>query len=109
MSLTNFASKTITDVITEIDGVYTAINKQVLFNNVKAEFDNVVATNNYNAVLRLFNLKNALIPNSKVCDLIGIKNKEEYLSLIITLLKKKDAVSQNIKAEIESRIIKHAV
>jgi ABC-type cobalamin/Fe3+-siderophores transport system ATPase subunit len=106
MSLTNFASKTITDVITEIDGVYTAIDKQVSFDNVKAEFDSVVTTNDYDAVLRLFNLKNALIPNSKVCDLTGVKNKEEYLSLVITLLKKKDAVSQNIKAEINSKIIR---
>jgi ABC-type cobalamin/Fe3+-siderophores transport system ATPase subunit len=106
MSLTNFPSRTIADVITEIDGLYYAINKQALFDNVKAEFDNVLANNDYNSVLRLFNLKNALIPNSNVCDLTGVRNKEEYLSLVITLLKKKDSVSQTIKVEIDSKIIK---
>lgn len=109
MPLTNFTTKTISDVITEIDGVYNSVNKQVLFDTVKTEFDTVVANNDYDLALRLFNLKDALIPNSKICDLTGIRNKEEYRSLVITLLKKKDAVSQNIKSGIDSKIIKNAV
>jgi ABC-type cobalamin/Fe3+-siderophores transport system ATPase subunit len=109
MPLTNFTTKTIADAITEIDGIYNSVNKQVLFNTVKAEFDNVVANNDYDSVLRLFNLKDALIPNSKICDLTGIRNKEEYRSFVITLLKKKDVVSQNIKSGIDSKIIKNAV
>lgn len=108
ITLTNFSSKNIPDVIAEVDGLYNAVNKQELFDKVKAEFDIVVATNDYDAVLRLFNLKNALIPNSKVCELTGIKNKEDYLKLVITLLKKKDAVSSDIKNAIDSKIIKNA-
>lgn len=108
ISLTNFSTKNIADVITEVDGLYSAVDKQKLFNKVKAEFDAVVATNDYDVVLRLFNLKNALIPNSKVCELTGIKNKEDYLKLVITLLKKKDSVSADIRNAIDSKIIKNA-
>ena len=106
--LANFASKNIADTIEEVDGLYAGINKQQLYDAIKVEFEAVVNTNDYNAVLRLFNLKNALIPQSKVCELTGIKNKDEYLKLVLTLLKKKDAVSDSIKAEIDGRVIKTA-
>jgi ABC-type branched-subunit amino acid transport system ATPase component len=108
ISLTNFTSKEIAAAISEIDGLYNGINKQTLFDTVKIEFDAVVAANNYHSVLRLFNLKNALIPNSKVCELTGIKNNEDYLKLVLSLLKKKDAVSNNIKEAIKSKIMKNA-
>lgn len=107
-TLANFTSKNIADTIAEVDGLYTGINKQQIYDSIKVEFEAVVNTNDYNTALRLFNLKNALIPQSKVCELTGIKNKEEYLKLVLTLLKKKDAVSDLIKAEIDGRVIKTA-
>lgn len=109
ISLANFSCEEIGKIITEIDSVFTSIDKQSIFNGVKDEFDEVVRTNDYNSVLRLFNLKNALIPNSKVCELTGIKNQEDYLNLVISLLKKKDAVSDTIKAAIESKIVKNPI
>lgn len=106
-NLSNFTSKNISDSIVEIDNLYALIDKQNLYANIKSEFETVLKNKDYNAILRLFNLKNALIPQSKVCELTGIKNKEEYRRLILTLLKKKDATSELIKVEIESRIIKN--
>lgn len=105
--LTNFNSKNITDSIPEIDILYASVEKQNIYNNIKAEFDTVIINNDYNSILRLFNLKEALIPQSKVCELTGIKNKEEYRKLVLTILKKKDAISEQIKTEIDSRIIKN--
>lgn len=109
ISLSNFTTKLIPDVIAEIDGFYNLVDKQNLFDTIKIEFESVVTHNDYDSVLRLFNLKNALIPNSKVCELTGIKNKEDYLKLAITLLKKKDAVSQTIRTGIDLKIIKNAI
>ena len=108
LGITNFRSKDITSVISEIDGLYSSIDKGTLYDNIKSEFDNVVVASDYDSVLRLFNLKNALIPQSKICDLTGIKNKVDYLKLIITLLKRNDAVSAPIKAAINAKIIKNA-
>lgn len=105
-NLSNFTSKNIVDSIAEINGLYENINKQNLYDNIKLEFDTVLNSNDYNSILRLFNLKNALIPQSKVCELIGIKNKEEYRKLVLTLLKKKDANSEVIKTEIDRVILK---
>ncbi|NJO87895.1 MAG: DUF4435 domain-containing protein [Chloroflexia bacterium] len=108
ITISNFTSRNISNATIEIDRLYGAINKQTLYDNIKAEFDSVIVNNDYNAVLRIFNLKNALIPKSKVCELTGIKNKEDYLKLVISLLKKKDTISETIKRTIDSKIIKNA-
>ncbi len=108
LGLTNFAEKEIGLVISEIDTTFASIDKQKIYDDTKSEFEAVIATKDYNAILRLFNLKNALIPQSKVCDLTGIKNKEEYLKLVISLLKRNDAISITIKESIKNKIIKNA-
>mgnify|MGYP003574949472 CR=1 FL=1 len=108
LGLTNFAEKEIGLVISEIDTTFTSIDKQKIYDDTKSEFEAVIATKDYNAILRLFNLKDALIPQSKVCDLTGIKNKEEYLKLVVSLLKRNDATSITIKESINNKIIKNA-
>lgn len=108
LGLTNFTTKEIDLVISEIDTTFTSIDKQKIYDDTKSEFEAVIATKDYNAILRLFNLKNALIPQSKVCDLTGIKNKEEYLKLVVSLLKRNDGISTTIKESINSKIIKNA-
>jgi hypothetical protein len=107
-ALSNFTSKNITDTINEVNHLFVAIDKQNLYDKIKAEFDTVIAAGCYDSTLRLFNLKNALIPQSKVCELTGIKNKEEYLKLVLSILKKKDEVSKLIKNEINNRVRKTA-
>ena len=107
LSLTNFEEKNISEVISEIDKAYTNVDKQVLFETIKAEFEKVVIENDYDSVIRLFNLKNALIPNSKICELIGVKDKEEYRKLVISILKKNNQSSQNIKVAIDEKIKKN--
>ena len=106
-ALSNFTSKNIADTIVEVNNLFAVIDKQKLYDIIKAEFENVVRTADYDTTLRLFNLKNALIPQSKICELTGIKNKEEYLKLVLTLLKKKDATSDIIKNGIDRRVKKN--
>ncbi|HSV75782.1 MAG TPA: DUF4435 domain-containing protein [Bacteroidales bacterium] len=108
LSITEFSSRDIASVISEIDTLFAAIDKQQIYNETKTEFDRVLANSDYNAILRLFNLKNAIIPQSKVCDLTGVRNKEEYLKLVVSLLKRNDPVSMSLKAAIETKIIKNA-
>ena len=108
LSITNFTNREIDSILTEIDGLFTAIDKRKVYDETKEEFERIITSNDYNAILRLFNLKNALIPQSKICELTGIKNKEEYRKLVVTLLKRSDAVSETIKNAIDSKIIKNA-
>lgn len=108
LGLTNFTAREITNAISEIETAFTSVDKQKIYDDIKSEFENVIATKDYNAVLRLFNFKNGLIPRSKICDLVGINNGDEYLGLVISLLKRNDTVSIAIKESIKTKIIKNA-
>jgi hypothetical protein len=107
--LTNFTNRNLSSVLVEIDSLFAAIDKQKIYDDTKAEFDDVVIRNDYDAVLRLFNLKKALIPQSKVCELTGVKNKDAYLKLVISLLKRNDEISTEIKDSINNKIIKISI
>ncbi|MBU3010287.1 DUF4435 domain-containing protein [Polaribacter vadi] len=104
----SFNNKNIDDVILEVDNSINTINKQEIFDNIKMEFEAIIANSDYSGLLRVFNLKNALIPESKVCTLTSINNKESYLKLVLTLLKKKDNTSEIIAKSIDDKIIKNA-
>ena len=75
LEITNFRTKDVASVMNEIDNLFNAIDKQKVYNEIKTEFEIVIENKEYNSILRLFNLKNALIPQSKVCELTGIRNK----------------------------------
>jgi hypothetical protein len=105
-SIGDIQEKNISEMISKVDEFYSKIDKQKLYITIKDKFESVVKKNDYEFVLRLFNLKNALIPNSRVCELTGIKNITEYINLIITLLKKGDSFSEEMKEEIDKKIIK---
>ncbi len=106
LEVSNFTSNEIAATLSEVDGLYADINKQKIYNDIKFDFENIISTEDYDSTLRLFNLKNALIPQSKVCELTGIKNKEEYLKLVLTLLKKRDETSTLMKSGIDNRVKK---
>lgn len=106
LELTEFSSKEYKDIITEIDAKYGGIDRQKLFDEITADFIKIIDNKDYNGILRVFNLKNALIPNSKVCEETGVRNKEEYKKLLISLLKKNNDTSKKIKDAIKAKIIK---
>lgn len=103
--LIDFRSHEFSDVIKEIDTKYGSIDKQAIYDEIKADFQKILDNEDYDGILRVFNLKNALIPNSKVCEETGVRNKEEYRKLLITLLKKNDANSGKLKDAIKAKII----
>ncbi|QUS62497.1 DUF4435 domain-containing protein [Synechocystis sp. PCC 7338] len=108
LTLTNFSSTTIGDVITEIDTSFSSINMQAVYDSIQANFQDILTGQDYNSILRVFNLKNALIPNSKICELTGLRNKTEYKNATLTLLKRNNLISENIKVGIDEKIIKNA-
>src|SRR5690606_13984756 len=108
LALSNFTSQDIASALVEIDSTFGGIDKQVIYTQIDTEFKDILTRQDYNAILIVFNLKNALIPNSKVCDLTGIRNKLDFKNITVTLLKRKNEISNIIKAGIDSKIIKNA-
>lgn len=107
LKASNFNENKIDKVILEVDAAVKTINKKEIFSRIKSDFKKIIETSDYVGILRVFNLKNALIPESKVCALTGLKNKESYLGLVLTLLKNKDETSRNIAESIDNNIIKN--
>jgi len=105
--LSNFASNNIASALTEIDTTFTNIDKQIIYSKIDTSFRDILVSQDYDSILRVFNLKNALIPNSQVCEMTGIRNKLEYKNTTLTLLKRKNDISNIIKAGIDSKIIKN--
>lgn len=103
--LIDFRSHEFSDVIKEIDTKYGSIDRQAIYDKIKDNFQEILDNGDYNGILRVFNLKNALLPHSKVCEVTGVRNKEEYRKLLITLLKKNDANSERLKDAIKAKII----
>lgn len=108
LALSNFTSNNIADALAEIDSAFSTIDKQAIYTQIDTDFKDILARQDYDSILRVFNLKNALIPNSQVCELTGIRNKLEYKNATVALLKRKNEASANIKAGIDSKIIKNA-
>ena len=106
LALSNFTSNNIDSVLAEIDSTFSGINKRAIYTSIDTEFRDILTRQDYDSILRVFNLKNALIPNSRVCELTGIRNKLEYKNIIVTLLKRKNVVSGRIETGIDSKIIK---
>jgi len=109
IAASSFSRKEITSVIEEVDLAYEKINMQELYDETKNEFQSILDNSDYDGLLRVFNLKNALIPNSKVCTLTNINNKESYLKMVITLIKRYDENSNNLTHSINRKILKNAV
>lgn len=108
LALSNFTSHDIATALVEIDSTFGQIDKQAIYTQIDTDFKDILTRQDYDAILRVFNLKNALIPNSKVCELTGIRNKLDFKNITVTLLKRKNEISNNIKAGIDSKLIKNA-
>lgn len=103
--LTDFNSQNYTDAISEIDTKYAGIDRQMIYDEIKDDFQKVLDSEDYDGILRVFNLKNALIPHSNICEETGVRNKEAYRKLVITLLKNNDSNSERIRNAIKAKII----
>ncbi|MEZ4808899.1 MAG: AAA family ATPase [Allomuricauda sp.] len=105
ISLSDFEAKKIEAVENEIDTNFGKIDKQKLFAEIRDLFQKLIAENDYNGILKVFNLKNAIIPESKICQLLGISSKPEFKNLVVTILKMKNEHSELIAEGIKARVI----
>lgn len=62
------------------------INPRGIYNNMCRDFRQLLEQQDYPGILRVFNEK-TMLTNTNVAALCGLKNKEQYLSTILTILK----------------------
>ncbi|MCD8265434.1 MAG: DUF4435 domain-containing protein [Tannerellaceae bacterium] len=68
-----------------VEGIQTDIQVREIYHQIKEAFSQYIYDNDYNSILRVFNQK-GMLPQSLVCKMCGLSNKESYLSLVLSIL-----------------------
>lgn len=104
-ALYEFDAKVESEIITKIDEEFNSIDKTELFENIRKDFKEFISNEDYQSILRVFNLKNALIPMSKILPLIGINSPDDYINLVISLIQKQNETAEKLKNTILGNVL----
>ena len=88
----NLKLNSIEELTEHVENIYETIHVESIYNELKKQFTHYADTGNYQEILRVYNQK-GMLPQSQLCKICGINNKESYLNLILSILKenKEDA------------------
>ncbi len=104
-ALYEFDAKIESEIIAKIDEEFNSIDKTKLFENIRKDFKEFISNEDYQSILRVFNLKNALIPISKLLPLIGFNNTDDYINLVISLIQKQNETAEKLKNTILENVL----
>lgn len=77
------------------------LNPRGLYENFCREFRRYAETEDYAGVLRVYNQK-SMIPGSNVAALCGLKNKDEYVKAVISLLRGNSRQGERIRTAVKA-------
>lgn len=84
-----------------IASLVSELNPRGLYENFCREFRRFVETDNYAGVLKVYNQK-SMLSGSNVAALCGLKNKDEYIRCVISLLRGESAQGDRIREAIKN-------
>lgn len=91
------------ELAAHIEMIEHNINVYELYNDIKTEFRSFISTSNYQEILRVYNQK-GMLPQSRLCPILGINNKENYLNLILSILKENMEDAELIRKAIKASL-----
>lgn len=97
-------ASSIAERITNYQEAIDEVKPEELIEAIRAEFQTILDAEDYDAILRVFNLKNAMIEASKAHNLCGLKNSNEYLNQVLNILQKENEESLILKESIREKI-----
>ncbi len=99
----NRKMSTIEELQTHVDGIQEAVNPEEICTKIKTVFMHYAETDDYNSILRVYNQK-GMLPQSRLCTLCGISNKESYINLVISILIENKADAEIIRSAIKQSL-----
>ena len=72
------------------------INPRALYQSLCKEFQMYVSNNDYASILRVYNQK-SMLPGCNVAELCGLRNKDEYLYMILKILRRDTPEARRIR------------
>jgi adenylate kinase len=95
--------ETIEELAEHIDGLRETIHVHDIYNGIKDKFIQYAETKNYKKILLVYNQK-GMLPQSHLCKICGISNKESYLNLVFSILKEGGADTAVIRTAIKKSL-----
>ena len=83
-----------------ISGLVDEINPRGTYEKLCREFQTYAKTGDYEAILKVYNQKSMLI-SSNIAPMCGYKNKDEYISGVIALLRSSHPGSERVKTAVK--------
>ena len=91
---------TVEQLTEHVESIRLNIHVEEIYKNIKEEFESYIETENYKSILRVYNQK-GMLPQSRLCAICGISNKESYLNLILSILKENKEDAEAIRKAIK--------
>lgn len=86
-----------------VESIREDIHVQEIYSNLKKEFEQYAGNGDYKNILRVYNQK-GMLPQSRLCNICGISNKESYLNLILSILKENREDAEIIRTSIKESL-----
>lgn len=96
----NLKLNSVEELTEHVENIYETIHVETIYNELKKQFTLYAETGNYQEILRVYNQK-GMLPQSQLCKICGINNKESYLNLILSILKENKEDAQTIRTAIK--------
>ena len=90
----------ISELEQHVSGLIDDIKPRAIYEQYCRDFNVYLQTNDYQEVLRVYNEKSMLI-NTDVAQMCGLKNKEEYISSVLSILRKNGKNAEEIRKTIK--------
>ena len=95
--------KTVEQLSEHVEDVCKSIHVDEIYNSIKTQFLQYVKTKDYRSILRVYNQK-GMLPQSRLCNVCGITNKEAYLNLVLSILKENGEGAEAIRSAIKKSL-----
>lgn len=94
---------TVEELSEHVEMIQKNIHVSEIYNEIKQRFSSYAEQEDYQNILKVYNQK-GLLPQSRLCNLLGINNKESYLNLILSILKENKEDARAIRAAIKESL-----
>lgn len=94
---------TVEQLAEHVESIRENVHVPEIYNHIKAQFLHYAETSNYQKILQVYNQK-GMLPQSRLCTLCGISNKESYLNLILSILKENKEDAEVIRSSIKESL-----
>ncbi len=93
----------VNELAEHVNSIHETIHVQDIYQGLKDKFKSYVDTCNYEKILLVYNQKGVL-PQSHLCKICGINNKESYLNLVLSILKENGTDAEIIRSTIKESL-----